>query len=272
MYLESLVANAQLFFLVFARIIALLMVAPLVNSSAVKGIARVGLALLTAAAVFPKALALGYPVPLDHGLTWIFLLAGEAMVGIIMGYFLVVIFSAFQVSGQFFSLQMGFGASQVFDPLAQVQIPLMGQFFNLIAMYIFLAIDGFQKLFILGIARSFEVLTAGEMLARPDALKDFVMGGFTGLFAQALIIAFPILGTLFLISVTTGLLAKAAPQMNLLMIGFPIQIGVAFMMIMLCMPFLVEAFAGIIQGGLNALAELISLAGGSPDPSGGGPP
>ncbi len=264
MYLETLVNNAQLYFLVFARVIALLMIAPLFNSSALKGVARVGLALLTAAAVFPKALALGYPVPLEHGLAWVLLLGGEVLVGVIMGFFLVMIFSAFQISGQFFSLQMGFGASQVFDPLAQVQIPLMGQFFNLIAMYIFLAIDGFPKLFLLGISRSFEVMTAGDLLAHQEGLKDFFVQGFTGLFQQALIIAFPILGTLFLISVTTGLLAKAAPQMNLLMIGFPIQISIAFLMIMLCMPFLVETFGAILNGALQALAEMISQAGGAP--------
>lgn len=264
MFFENLINNAQLFFLVFARIVALLMMAPLFNSQSMPGIARVGLALLTAVAVFPRAQMLGYPVPLDSGTVWVFLMIGEVMVGLIIAFFLVLIFSTFQVAGQFFSIQMGFGASQVFDPMAQIQIPLMGQFFNMIALYVFLVIDGFPKLFIIGIGRSFDVLTAGDILVQQKFLTDFFVGTFSGLFAQALIIALPMVGTLFLISVTTGLLAKAAPQMNLLMIGFPIQIGVAFVIIILCVPLLVNHFAGILSGALDGLAHLISETGGPP--------
>ena len=48
-----------------------------------------------------------------------------------------MIFAVFQAAGQFFSLQMGFGASEVFDPLAQIEVPLMGQFLNLVGMLVF---------------------------------------------------------------------------------------------------------------------------------------
>ncbi len=79
-------------------------------------------------------------------------------------------------------------------------------------------------------------------------------------------VSFPILGTLMLISITIGLLAKAAPQMNLLMMGFPVAIGVALLVLFLSMPFIVAAFARIIEDGFQGLAELIGslqAAGGS---------
>jgi len=62
------------------------------------------------------------------------LLVGEAMIGLVMGFFLSIVYSAFTTAGQFFSLQIGFGASETYDPLAEVELPLMGQFLNLIAM------------------------------------------------------------------------------------------------------------------------------------------
>ena len=77
------------------------------------------------------------------------------------------------------------------------------------------------------------------------------------LFEDALTIAFPVLGTLFLISVSMGLLAKAAPQMNLLMMGFPLAIGAAFLILFFCMPFIIELFARIIDLSFEGITDLL---------------
>lgn len=224
----------------------MLSVAPLLSSRAIPGIARVALALFAAVMVFPWVFEAGYPMP-NNGVQYIFLLIGEALIGISLGFVLVVIYAAFLVGGQYFSFQMGFGASQVYDPMAQVQIPLMGQFLNMVAMFIFIIVGGFQKLFLVGVLRSFQVMRAVDIITSRKGLLDLILGSLSELFQQALIISFPILGTLLLISVAMGLLAKAAPQMNLLMLGFPIKIGIAFVMIMVTMPFLMEAFARVID-------------------------
>ena len=84
---------------------------------------------------------------LDYGL----LVLGEVGIGLLIGFLLNLIFSAFQLAGQFFSLQMGFSASEVFDPLSQVEIPLMGEFLNLIAMLVFLTTSGMSKFLLVGV-------------------------------------------------------------------------------------------------------------------------
>ena len=71
---------------------------------------------------------------------------GEALIGVITGFFINMIFSTFSSAGQFFSYQMGFGASEVYDALAQIENPLLGQYLNLIAMLVFLQINSFQTL------------------------------------------------------------------------------------------------------------------------------
>ena len=136
--IETLVANFRVFLLVFARTTALVEVAPITSSQAVPQIAKVGLSLFTSVAVFPWVLSSGYPLP-DNVVDFFLLVVGEALIGIVLAFFVNLIFTAFQVGGQFFSLQMGFGASEVFDPLAQVEIPLVGQFFNVGAMFVFLS-------------------------------------------------------------------------------------------------------------------------------------
>lgn len=216
------------------------------SSTSIPGIARTALSMLAALLIFPTVSESGYPVPDVVG-SYILILVGEALIGIIMALFLTIMFSVFQVGGQFFSLQMGFGASQVFDPLAQVEIPLMGQFMNIIAMMIFVLSTGFQKMFIYGVQGSFAAMTAGDLAAAQQDIFTLVVGGLGGLFQNALILAFPILGTLFLLQITMGLFGKAAPQMNLLMLGFPAAIGVAFLVIFLTLPFLVHAFEAIIE-------------------------
>ena len=198
---------------------------------------------------------MGITIPLNI-VDYFLVILGEILIGIIIGFFLAIIYSSFQIAGQFFSLQMGFGASSVFDPLAQTQLPLMGQFLNLTAMFVFVTIGGFQKIFITGIFNSFKSIKAVDLVTGKEFLLNLFMGRLGSLFRSALTIAFPILGTLFIVSVCMGLLAKAAPQMNLLMMGFPIAIGAAYIILFLIMPFLLEAFGNLIDYSFKQLGGI----------------
>ena len=254
---DHFVTNFQIYLLVLFRIVALTQVAPLLSSGAIPQLAKIGFALFVAALVFPSVLEGGYVVP-QQALNYFLLLLGEVLIGIIIGFFLLLIFAAFQLSGQLFSLQMGFGASQVFDPLAQVEIPLMGQFLNIIAMFVFLTTRGFYKFVYVGVYRSFGALKAIDLVSGRGLLLKTFMGSLGQLFEIALTISFPILGVLLLISISMGLLAKAAPQMNLLMMGFPMAIGVAFIILLLITPMLMNAFSRIIDAGFDKLGGLIT--------------
>lgn len=252
----ELVGNLNIALVVFARIFAILAIAPLVSSSSIPGIARAGLALFLTAVVYPGVAAAGYPIPVREA-HYVILILGEALVGIVIGLFMLVVFAAFQVAGEFFSLQMGLGASVVFDPMAQVEIPLMGQFLYLISMLVFLQVDGFQQFLVAGVQKSFEVLRATDLVAGKEVLLGIFLNSLGGLFESALTISFPILGTLLLVSVSLGLLAKAAPQMNLLMMGFPISLAIAFIVLLLVIPLLMRAFGAILNGSFEALVDLV---------------
>jgi flagellar biosynthetic protein FliR len=249
--------NAQLFLLLFARVFGLLSVAPLLSSRAIPGVARAALCLFTASAVFPWVYEAGYPIPGD-ALSYGMLFVGEVLIGIIMGFTLNLIYTAFVLAGQYFSFQMGFGASQVFDPMAQVQIPIMGQFLNMIAMLVFIITGGFQKLFLAGVLRSFQTMKAADFAAHQDRFMTLVSRGISLMFEYALILSFPVLGTLLIMSVAMGLLAKAAPQMNLLMLGFPIKIGMAFLMLMLTIPLVMEGFSRLIDESFLMIMEFLA--------------
>ncbi len=254
-----LINDGQVFLLIFARIIAMMLVMPILSSSAFPAPARAGLAFFTAIAVFPAARLLNFIIP-ESGIIYVFLLIGEILLGIIMSFVILLVFTVFQVAGQMFSIQMGFGASQVFDPLAQIQIPLLGQFLNLIAMLVFLVTGGMKKIFLTGVYQSFSAVKASDFFIQQDMLASYFTRSLAHLFEQALVIAIPIMGTLILLSVTMGLLAKAAPQMNLLMVGFPIQITIGFIMMLAAMPFLIEKFTIIIDSGFDQILTLLDHA------------
>ena len=85
--------------------------------------------------------------------------------------------------------------------------------------------------------------------------------GLSRLFLDAIIISLPILGTLFLVSLTTGLISKAAPQINILSEGFPISITTAFLLIYSSLPFMTEAFAKVIDSGFSSIQSLYAQIG-----------
>jgi len=249
-------ADFNLFVLIAVRVLAMIEVAPLLSGQGVPQVAKVGLAGFAASMVFPAVKAAGYAMPND-GMAFGLLIVGEAMIGLVMGFFLSIVYSAFTTAGQFFSLQIGFGASEVYDPLAEVELPLMGQFLNLIAMLIFVSTQGFQKLFFIGVQGSFKAMRAVDLVGRRDDLIHFLLNATGALFQQALILSLPILGTLFIITVAMGLLSKAAPQMNLLTEGFPITLTVTFFIMLSALPFMMEAFSHLVEASFDDLGILV---------------
>ncbi len=252
-------ADLNLFLLIAVRIIAMIEVAPLLSGQGVPQVAKLGLAGFAAAMVFPAVKAAGYAVPAD-GMAFGLLIVGEALIGLVMGFFLTIVYSAFTTAGQYFSLQIGFGASETFDPLAEVELPLMGQFLNLIAMFIFVATSGFQRLFLIGVQGSFKAMRAIDLVTRRDDIIQFLIRSTGALLQQALILSMPVLGTLFIVSVAMGLLSKAAPQMNLLTEGFPISLAVTFFILLSALPFMMEAFSHLVDASFDDLGILVGGA------------
>ena len=253
--INEILAAAPVFLLIAVRAFAMMQVAPLLSSDAIPQVVRLALAGFAAYASFSSALISEWNVT-PYGVEFIFLIVGEAIIGIIIGFFMTIVFAAFVTAGQFFSLQMGFGASETFDPLSQIENPLMGQYLNLVAMLVFVTIDGFRDLFLGGFWRSLETINVFNIIAGRETIVTMMMAGLSRLFLDAIVISLPILGTLFLTSLSTGLISKASPQINILSEGFPISITVAFLIILTAMPFMVDTFSRVIGSGFETLRSL----------------
>jgi flagellar biosynthetic protein FliR len=168
----------------------------------------------------------------------------QVLIGVFIGLSLQFIMAAFQMAGEFFSVQMGFGVSEVFDPLAQVSLPLMGTFKNILGLYVFFVSNSHLYTF-QAIVYSFEknpYFPKGFFLkaAGQEGIYEFLLQLGSGMFIIALKIALPVMGTLLLVSLTLGVLSKAAPQMNILMLGFPLKIFIAYLVLTITAPVIVQ--------------------------------
>ena len=257
--------KAPVFLLVAGRCFGLILTLPLFSMRTVPNVAKVALGGYMAYFLMSYANYYSYGSAIlgdgTFSLYFIFLLIGEVLIGIILGFFVSMIFAAFSTAGQFFAFQMGFSAAGAYDALSQVENPLMGQFFNLVAMLIFMQNHWFQKLFFKGFGESLESLNVFDFILGQEKLVKFLISGLTNLFADALLIALPIMGTLVLITVCTGLLSKAAPQMNLLSEGFPVMILLTFMLLVALFPSMCDFFIRSFNTGLTELIDLIKVVG-----------
>ncbi|MCL2880899.1 MAG: flagellar biosynthetic protein FliR, partial [Treponema sp.] len=241
--LQNILNYGPVFLLLAVRALAMVETAPLLSSDAIAQPVKLALAGLIAFISMPTASmfaanAAGAAVPATglaalgsmryepFSLRFLLLVLGEGIIGLITGFYMTIIFSAFSTAGQFFSLQMGFGASETFDPLSQIENPLLGQYLNLVAMLVFLTMGGMRELFFGGFWRSVQTINVASIIGGHEPVVQLMLSGLSKLFLDAIVISLPILGTLFLTSLATGLISKAAPQINILSEGFPISISV----------------------------------------------
>jgi len=217
----------------------MIVIAPFFSSGVIPLRIKGLISFLVALVIFPVIASKGYDVSGNMGQYYLMVIR-EVAIGLYIGFLVSIVFSAFQLSGQYFAVQIGFGISEVLDPIGQVSVPLIGQLKNLIGLLVFLALDGHHFL-LEAIYRSYELAPVISVdKAVSGQLLKYLMHSFSGMFVIALKIALPVLGTIFLISVSMGVLAKAAPQMNIMMLGFPFKIIVAFGVMVMITPLIVR--------------------------------
>ena len=231
---EFTVLRFQTYMMILMRVGAMLFVAPLFGGSTVPTQTKILFSLMLSLILLPMV-----PVISQAGLIDIVPLAwlgvNELLVGLVMGISMVFIFAAVQYAGQIIDFQMGFAIVNLIDPTQDIQIPIMGFFHFLIAILIFLAMDAHHWI-IRALVDSFEIvpiMTAG--------FSGLVIGSiskaFGDLFVIAMRIAAPTIAVLMLYNASLGIIAKTVPQINLLIVGFPVRIALGMIVVGLSMTF-----------------------------------
>jgi flagellar biosynthetic protein FliR len=219
---------------IFFRVAAVLFFAPFFGSQQVPARLKIVLALVFSVALYPlvPAGALSRPAGLFELVVVVFT---ELTIGLAIAYAVQLIFAAVQLAGTVVDFQMGFGVVNVIDPQTQSQVSITAQFHNIIAVLFFLALNGHHVL-IGALVDSFELINP-HRIDFSSLTPEFILQVFSATFIVAVKIAAPVMAVLFFLSVGLGLVARTVPQMNVFIVGFPLQIGVGLVMIGLSMPF-----------------------------------
>jgi len=244
----------EIFIFAFLRVSAIVAVMPILGNRTVPVRVKGGLSIMIAFIIFPfvelHALPLGI-LPLSLRM------AGEVMIGITMGLAGKLIFAGVQLAGQLAGFQMGFAIVNVFDPITSAQVSIMAQLQYLFAMLIFLAVDG-HHLFLYAIAESYRIIPplgfhfSGELTQSiVDLSKD--------VFVIAIKIGAPVVAMLLMTSIGFGLIARTVPQINILIVGFPIKIAVGLIGIGLTLPVFARIMGSIFLNFGDRLSLLLRL-------------
>lgn len=165
------------------------------------------------------------------------------MVGFVIGYVTTLIFSAIWTAGQLIDTQIGFGIVSVIDPQNSIQVPLMGNFKNILALLVFFVLDGHHTLIEL-IFGTYELVPLGEGVVT-DELSTIIIGLFSDSFLLALKIALPVFAITFISEVAFGILVRVIPQMNIFIVGIPIKIFIGLVTIMIFIPLYINSLKGV---------------------------
>jgi len=185
------------------------------------------------------------------------LLIGEFFVGFSLSFVVYIIFTLMYLAGQLIDHQMGFAMVSVLDPVAQIQVPITGNLLNIMTILLLIRSGGFNY-FVAAIYRSFEFLPVGEaQILNNEFLSYYIIGLFVRYFILGVQLAMPIVGTVLLVDVSMGFLVKAAPQMNVFVVGIPIKMAVGMLILHTVIPSFEFIYHYIHEWSLDALFTMM---------------
>ncbi len=164
----------------------------------------------------------------------------ELVVGLALGLGGAIFVAAAEAAGDMLAVQMGLSGANVVDPMSRTQLPVLGQFLGLFAMTLILATGG-HLIILKALAASFDLVPVGSIV-------DFTEGTFavvrlgSQLLWLGLQFAAPVVAAMMVGNVAVGIMARAVPQLNVLMVAFPVQIGIGLFVLAAALPMIATAF------------------------------
>lgn len=251
---DQIVSQFSWYLLPLFRVVGFTMVAPIFSTGFVPKRVRLGLSVMIALVVMPNLTPdLHFdPISLAGGL----MILQQVMVGVVLGFVMQIIFAAIVNAGQLVGMQMGLGFAQMMDPASGVVVPVVSQFYNLMGVLLFLAMNGHLVL-IQVLVDSFSILPVGAGGLPTSAFINIAYFG-SWMFSGAIIIALPAILSLLMISVVMGVITKATPQMNIFAVGFAISIIAGFIIILVTLSSAFPQMARLFGEGFILMRTMLS--------------
>jgi len=242
------------FLLVFIRTSSMFATAPLYGHQSIPVQLRIWAAGLFSFAIFPLIAASTRVISLDLG-SLVVLVVQEIIIGAAIGFSLGIIFHGVIYAGELFGIVMGFSIANVLDPQNGFDVPVIGQIQYIVAIFIFLILDGHLFL-IQALKMSYDTVPVSGLKLGGGVVDTFVR--MTGMvFVAAVKIGAPVIVSLFLTDVLLGVMARVVPQVNVFFVGMPLKTGVGLFTLMASLPFFVFVFEKLLDVFENDVVQMI---------------
>jgi flagellar biosynthetic protein FliR len=189
----------------------------------------------------------------------ILVVAQQILIGLSMGFALRLVFGALELGGQIITTQMGLGFASLIDPQNGAQSTLLSQFYTLLGSLIFLALNG--HLLLIGLlADSFTTLPVAPTGADRELLWTLVAWA-SHTFAGAVLIALPAIASLLVVNLAFGVMTRAAPQLNIFAVGFPVTLVLGLLVVLYNLPTLFDQLNSLFDQAFLVIGQMTGRSG-----------
>lgn len=249
--------EAWLAFLIWPliRVTGLMLAEPILSNRGMPIRVRMGVAIILTLTIAPL---LPTPPVVDFlSAQGLLMAAQQLIIGVTLGLVMRIVLNGIEMAGHIAGFSMGLGYATVFDPGSGAQSPVLAQFLGIIAILVFLAING-HLLMISALFESFQIL---PISSQPLAAKGFLAltETLSQMFVIGVTLSLPLVAAILIANIGLGVLARAAPQLNLFGIGFPLMLTAGFVVLLISLPYIVLPIARLMEEGVLQGLEIIGL-------------
>ncbi len=242
------------------RIASFMMIVPVLGTRIVPARVRLILALLMTVAVAPT---LPQVPPVDPlSLAAVRIIMQQVFIGLAMGFSVILLFQLFVVAGQMFAMQMGLGFASMVDPVNGVTVTAMSQVYLIMVTLLYLSMNGHLVVFEV-VIESFRLIPISSG-ALADLSWWYLASRISWMFASALTVALPIITALLIVNISFGVATRAAPQMNIFSLGFPITVILGLVIYWLTISGMLPPFTKFSEETLSFMRTILVAENGIP--------
>jgi flagellar biosynthetic protein FliR len=234
------------------RILALVATGPVFGNASVSTPVKIGLSSFITIIVAPTLGPLPQATVFSAMGVWI--IVNQFVIGAALGLTMQIVFTAIQATGEFVGLGMGLGFATFFDQQASGTSAVLSSYMNVFSMFVFLALDGHLQMMSALIATFQTLPISSDMLGATGWRSLVVWGGI--IFSMGLLLALPVVIALLIANLSLGILNRAAPQIGVFQIGFPLTMLVGMLLLQLMVPNMIPFFARLFDNGIEEMGRV----------------
>lgn len=237
------------------RISAMFVSVPLFSIRSVPTRVRLVLSVAITLVVMPLLPPLPTVEMFSH--TGLMMAIAQVMIGLTSGFILQLVFAAVVFAGQGISLSMGLGFSMMVDPQSGQQVPVVAQLYTVTTTLIFISLNG-HLLLIQMLLDSFKTLPISVDGINTAGIWSIIVWS-SQMFTGGLLLSMPIVASLLLVNVIFGVAARAAPQLQIFSVGFPVTLMLGLLLVWKTLPDVLDQFSGLLTDSYELLGQLLRL-------------